>query len=153
MTRLDWFFAQVNAGENQPYAWIGNEPSLEAPWAYDFAGAPSRTQSVVRRIQREAFSDTPGGLPGNDDGGTLSAWYVFSALGLFPAVPGVAGFATGAPMFASADLHLSGGQVLHISSDSVNQVVWPHVDGARVDGSWVDWASLAGGGMLEFRGD
>src|SRR5207302_3562588 len=109
VTRLDDFFVELNAGQNRPHAWIGNEPSLNAPWAYNFAGAPARTQAVIRRIQTELFDTTPGGLPGNDDGGTTSAWFVFSALGLFPAVPGVGGLAIGSPMFPDAVVHLANG--------------------------------------------
>ena len=97
VARLDAFFNDLNAGPDRPNAWIGNEPSLNAPWAYDFAGAPQRTQAVVRQIQTGLFDTSPGGLPGNDDGGTTSAWYVLSALGLFPAVPGVGGLAIGQP--------------------------------------------------------
>src|SRR5262249_33100614 len=111
IARLDQFFSELNAGPDRPFAWIGNEPSLAAPWAYDSAGAPRRTQAVVRRIQRTLFTAEPGGLPGNDDGGTTSAWYVFSALGLYPVVPGVGGFAVGSPLFSDAVVHLAGGQV------------------------------------------
>ena len=153
IARLDAFFTEVNAGPNRPYMWIGNEPSLFAPWAYDFLGAPAQTQTVVRRIQRQAFADTPGGLPGNDDGGTLSAWYVFAALGLYPAVPGVGGFATGSPLFTQIDVNLAGGKVLHISTDAVDRPVSPYFDGVAVDGSWLDWQRVAGGGSLDFRGD
>jgi predicted alpha-1,2-mannosidase len=151
VARLDTFFTEINAGPDRPYAWIGNEPGLSSPWAYDFVGQPGRTQSVVRRIQHEAFADTPGGLPGNDDGGTLSAWYVFASLGLFPAVPGVGGFAMGAPLFASADVHLANEQTIHITSESVSNLVSPHVDGEAVTGAWIDWARLADGATLEFR--
>ena len=153
IARLDSFFTEVNAGPERPHAWIGNEPSLWAPWAYDFLGAPEKTQAVVQAIQREAFSDAPGGLPGNDDGGTLSAWYVFSALGLFPAVPGVGGFATGAPLFDSADVHLGDGQTLSITLDSADGTLRPYLNGAPLDGSWLDWSSLASGAALEFRAD
>jgi len=126
VARLDDFFAQINAGPNRPYAWVGNEPSLGVAWAYDFAGAPERTSAVVDRIRRSAFSATPGGLPGNDDGGTLSAWYVFAALGMYPAVPGVAGFATAAPLFDVADVHLADGAVLHVGRGDARP-------------AWIDW--------------
>jgi predicted alpha-1,2-mannosidase len=152
--RLDQFFSQVNAGEHRPYAWIGNEPSLDSPWVYDFAGAPSRTQAVVRQIQRSLFIDSPGGMPGNDDGGTISAWYVFSALGLYPEVPGVGGFAIGSPMFASAVVHVGNGQVLHIIGDGAAADA-PYVQSLMLDGSawessWIDWSRLANGATLEF---
>jgi len=147
--RLDAFFAQVNAGPDRPYMWIGNEPSLGIAWAYDFAGAPEKTQRAVRSIQRSAFSATPGGLPGNDDGGTLSAWYVFGALGLYPAIPGVGGFAIGSPLFSAIDVHLTDGNVVHITSDgSDNESLT--VNGSPLSGTWLDWSRLSGGATLEF---
>jgi predicted alpha-1,2-mannosidase len=153
VTRLDDFFTQVNAGPNRPYAWLGNEPSQNAAWAYDFAGAPARTQAAVRRIQRELFTPTPGGLPGNDDGGTTSAWYVFSALGMFPAVPGVGGVAVGSPLFGDAVIHLGNGQLIHIvghgaAADAPYASVL--LDGQPYDASWIEWSRLANGASVEF---
>src|SRR5437763_7202 len=84
--RLDSFFTQLNAGPDAPYSWLGNEPDLGAPWAYDFAGAPWRTQAVVRQAMNQLFRPNPGGLPGNDDLGTPSF-----AMGEAPAV----GFTSG----------------------------------------------------------
>jgi predicted alpha-1,2-mannosidase len=147
--RLDDFFSELNAGPNRAHAWIGNEPSLGAAWAYDFAGAPARTQRVVRRIQNSAFGATPGGLPGNDDGGTLSAWYVFAALGFYPAVPGVGGFALGSPLFPSMDVHLANGRALHITSDGAEEQSLS-VNGVPVGGSWLDYSQVANGATLEF---
>src|SRR5258706_623458 len=84
--RLDTFFIRLNDGPNSSYAFMGNEPSFEVPWEYDFAGAPAHTQKAVRLIQTQLFKNSPGGLPGNDDGGAMSSWYVFSAIGLYPEI-------------------------------------------------------------------
>jgi predicted alpha-1,2-mannosidase len=154
VARLDDFFGELNAGPDRPHAWMGNEPSLSAPWAYDFAGAPQRTQAVVRRIQTQLFDTTPGGLPGNDDGGTTSAWYVLSALGLFPAVPGSGGLAIGSPMFSDVVVQLANGGVLHIMAPSAASDA-PYVQAVSLDGSplqtwWIDWDRLARGATLEF---
>jgi predicted alpha-1,2-mannosidase len=149
VARLDVFLSQVNAGPDRPYMWIGNEPTLAAAWAYDFAGQPAKTQSAVRRIEQSAFSPTPDGLPGNDDGGTLSAWYVFAALGFYPAVPGVGGFAVGSPLFPAVDVHLADGNVLHITSDGAEDQALS-VDGTPVSEAWLDWSSIAAGASLEF---
>jgi putative alpha-1,2-mannosidase len=154
VARLDDLFTELNSGADRPYAWIGNEPSLSAPWAYDFAPAPARTQAVVRRIQRELFDAGPSGLPGNDDGGTTSAWYVFSALGLFPTVPGVAGVSLGSPVFADAVVHLANGRTLHIvghgAAADAPYVQDVHLDGESLAAPWLDWARLADGATLEF---
>src|ERR1019366_7788739 len=62
--RLNRELTRLNAGQDQPYAWMGNEPSFEIPWEYDFAGAPAKTEEVVRRIENKLSPIT--GLPGDD---------------------------------------------------------------------------------------
>ena len=52
-SRLDTFFTQLNAGTQLPYAFMGNEPNSNAPWVYSYAGAPAKTQSIVRRSMNE----------------------------------------------------------------------------------------------------
>ena len=108
--RLDRFFTRLNGGLNTEFAYMGNETCEEIPWIYDFVSAPSRAQAVIRRVQQELFSDQPDGLPGNDDAGAMSSWYVFSALGLYPEIPGVAGFVIGSPVFPKATIHLANGK-------------------------------------------
>jgi predicted alpha-1,2-mannosidase len=119
--RLDKHFTHLNAGETSEFAWMGNEPEEVAPWEYDFAGAPWRTQDVVRRISRECFKATPDGLPGNDDGGAMSSWEVWAMLGIFPEIPGVGGFVIGSPLFPEARLRTEGGHSLHILGLSAGQ--------------------------------
>jgi predicted alpha-1,2-mannosidase len=81
----------------------GNEHDLQVPWMYPFAGVPARTQSVLSQI-RQVFRPTPDGLPGNDDLGSLSAWYVWSALGFGPVTPGAPFFVVGSPQFEHVQL-------------------------------------------------
>ncbi len=153
--RLDRFFTRTNDGMSSEFAYMGNEPDEEVPWVYDFACAPARTQAVVRRIQTELFTDQPGGLPGNDDAGSLSSWYVFSALGLYPEIPGVAGFAVGSPVFPLATLHLDNGKTIRIVGKNA-ALANPFVQSLKLNGQphggpWVAWSALAGGGVLEFE--
>lgn len=152
--RLDRFFTKLNDGAASPYAFMGNEPSIGAPWEYDFAGAPSHTQDVVRRIQTQLYRNTTGGLPGNDDGGTMSAWYVFSALGLYPEIPGVGGFVVGSPLFASATIRLAGGHTLQINAPAAAgnapYVQSMSLNGAPTTSTWVPWAAVKDGATLDF---
>ena len=67
---------------------MDNEPSIGAPWLYLFAGRPFRTQAAVRQAMNTLWADAPHGIPGNDDLGAMSAWYVWSAMGLYPDLPG-----------------------------------------------------------------
>jgi predicted alpha-1,2-mannosidase len=84
---------------------LNNEPDMEAPWAYHYAGRPDRTARVVHSALTWQFGTGPGGLPGNDDSGGLSSWYVWASLGLFP-VAGQSLFLLNAPAFARAALHV-----------------------------------------------
>ena len=85
------------------------------PWLYDWLRRPYGTQAAVRRGLR-LYSPSPAGYPGNDDLGTLSAWYVFGALGLYPEVPGVGLLAIGSPLFGHASVALAHGRRLTISA-------------------------------------
>ena len=154
IARLDRHFTELNAGPGSEYAFMGNEPELKTPWAYAFAGAPWRSQQVVRRILLELFRNAPEGMPGNDDGGVLSSWVVFAAIGLYPEIPGVGGFVTGSPLFPEVTVHLAGGGDLRIHAP-LAAAGTPFVQGLRVNGTdynspWIPWERLAGGAELEF---
>jgi predicted alpha-1,2-mannosidase len=155
--RLNMHFRQLNAGPGSPYAFMGNEPEFEVPWEFDAAGAAYRTQEVVRRIETQLFSAGPGGLPGNDDGGALSSWYIFAALGLYPEIPGVAGFVLGSPLFPAVTVHLGNGHLLRIAGQAVNGTPdsVPYVQSLTLNGwsygsPWIPFTALANGATLQF---
>ena len=104
-SRLDAMLSRLNTDRYAPYAWLGNEPSFGMPWLYLWLQSPAKTQSTVRRATTTLFRPTPAGLPGDDDLGAMSAWYVWSSLGLYPAIPGVGGLAIGSPTFDLATIH------------------------------------------------
>ena len=87
-----------------------NEPDMAYPYLFDYIeGEGWRTQKEVRNAMDRNFTDSPGGLPGNDDCGTLSSWYIFSALGFYPACPGSTGYQIGSPIFDKVILKLDHG--------------------------------------------
>ncbi|WP_307834428.1 GH92 family glycosyl hydrolase [Paractinoplanes lichenicola] len=88
---------------------LNNEPDMEAPWAYHYAGRPDRTAQVVHSALTWQFGTGPGGLPGNDDSGGLSSWYVWASLGLFP-VAGQHLFLVNTPAFERAALQMPEGE-------------------------------------------
>jgi predicted alpha-1,2-mannosidase len=107
-SRLRRFLRKLNGGAggtHTDHALLGNEPTLHVPWLYDWARRPYGTQAAVRRALR-LYGTSPDGYPGNDDLGTLSSWYVFGALGLYPEVPGVGLLAIGSPLFERASIAL-----------------------------------------------
>jgi predicted alpha-1,2-mannosidase len=112
---------------------LGNEPSIELPWEYDWYAAPQDTQSSVRAIEDDLWSDSPGGIAGNDDLGEMSSWYVWSALGLYPEVPGTADLAIGSPLFTSAVITTSTGTLTIDAPNAATDA--PYVDGLRINGA------------------
>ncbi len=151
--RLNRYFIHLNAGDTSPFAFMGNEPCEGDPWVYDYAGAPWLTQRVVGRIQDKLFTDSPSGIPGNDDGGALSSWYVFSALGMYPLVPGAGIYVLGCPLFPKAVLHLKKGTVTIIGRGAASGS--PCVRSVKVDGRlwnkpWIRFSGISYGATLRF---
>jgi predicted alpha-1,2-mannosidase len=158
--RLDGFFRatdgswSVRGGDPLRYD-PTNEPGIHAPWLYNALGQPWKTQATVRQILDTVYGTGPSGLPGNDDLGTMSAWYVFSALGLYPQTPGSASMLLGAPLFPSAVVDRPGGADLTIGAPGAD-AAHPYIDAVRVNGrptqrSWTDAGLTAKGGRIAFR--
>jgi putative alpha-1,2-mannosidase len=129
-----------------------NETVEHIPYLFSAAGRSDLTQYWVRAIMDGRYKDEPGGLPGNDDLGALSSWYVFSALGFYPTCPGRPFYTIGAPLFRRVVVHLSGGKALVISSDGRGRYV------QRVlfnGGPWrsmeLSHEALMRGGRLDFE--
>jgi len=152
--RLDNHFTKLNDGPKSQYAFIGNEPEFEVPWEYDFAGTPYKTQDVVRRIQLQLFTNTPGGLPGNDDAGAMSSWYLFSAIGLYPEIPGVGGFAVGSPLFSQTTISLGNGKTLQINgndaSDKNQYLQSLTINTQLYTNPWIPYEMINNGAVIAF---
>ncbi|MFL6077330.1 MAG: GH92 family glycosyl hydrolase [Mycobacteriales bacterium] len=133
---LDGVLTQLHGARAVPYVDMGNEPSFEVPWEYDYAGAPWKAQQAVRRVQQELYTATPAGEAGNDDLGTTSAWYVWSALGFYPETPGTADLALGSPVFPTAVVRAGNGATLTLSAPAAATDA-PYVHRMTVDGH--DW--------------
>jgi predicted alpha-1,2-mannosidase len=104
----------------------GNEPSHAIAYLYNDAGAPAKTQRRVRAIMSSQFGAGTDGLPGNDDAGQMSAWYVLSAMGFYPVCPGTPSYSIGSPIFSQVVIHLTNGKrftVLARGSSAENQFV------------------------------
>jgi predicted alpha-1,2-mannosidase len=130
-----------------------NEPDLHAPWMYALIGRPEKTSVVVRAAQT-LFVNGPAGVTGNDDLGTMSAWYVFSVLGMYPAVPGTGEFVPHAPKFRRAVVHLENGKDIVIKAEAADTTKTQVVD--RIRSGWlsrrkdrIELAELRSGTSLE----
>ncbi|SCF26633.1 alpha-1,2-mannosidase, putative [Micromonospora purpureochromogenes] len=149
---LDTHFVTLNDALGSE-AWMGNEASFGAPWLYAYTGQPHKTQQVVRRVQTELFRNTPDGLPGNDDLGSMSSWYVWAALGMYPAVPGTADLVLGSPLFPQTVVTLPNGATLTINAPAAQASV-PFIQSMQYNGSSWDKAylpptALTAGGTID----
>lgn len=154
VNRLDPLFRRLDGGPTDPYDWAGNEPGFSLPWVYDFAGAPWRTQAVVRQIMSNRYTSTVGGLPGNDDLGALSSWYVWAALGLYPEVPGVAGWTVTSPLFPHISIRGEAGNRLDIEARGSGRHA-VYLQSLRLDGTpyrhaWLPLSALRKSSALIF---
>jgi predicted alpha-1,2-mannosidase len=149
VSRLDSFFTYLNAGPNQPYEWAGNEPSLSTPWIYDYAGAPYKTQSIVHDLLTSVYADSPGGEPGNDDLGSMSSWFVWSSIGLYPETPGAAVLDVGAPIFPNVALNIPHGHPVTLAAPGATTSTYVqslNVDGRSWSDDWVPAGLVTGNG-------
>ena len=135
-----------------PYYWHGNEPDIHAAYLFDDAGRPDLTQKWVRWIMKTRYGAGAAGLDGNDDYGTLSAWYVFSTMGLYP-LAGSTRYRIGSPIFDSTAVHLEGGDLEIVAHDAGEGRYY--IQDARIDDSplvapFVDHSQIVEGATLEF---
>jgi len=131
----------------------GNEPSHHLAFLYNYLGRPSRTQELTRQILDELYDDTPEGISGNEDCGQMSAWYLFTALGLYPVTPASGELQITTPRFREVTLTLPKGQ-LTITTDK-DPAEYPYIrsislNGKEVHRLFVTTVELAGGGTLAY---
>jgi predicted alpha-1,2-mannosidase len=97
---------------------MGNEPSMHIPYLYNLAGKPWKTQKRVRMLMDTWFRNDLMGIPGDEDGGGLSAFFVFSAMGFYPVTPGIPEYQLGSPLFSKVRIRLENGKYFTIRAGS-----------------------------------
>ena len=149
--RLDEFFTRLDAGYNDAWFASGNEPSFHIPWIYNWVGTPYKAQEIINRVLNEQYSSKIDGLPGNDDLGTMGAWYVFACIGLYPEIPGVGGFTVNTPIFSSVKVHLKKGDIVIKGGSEKNIYIKSmKLNGKPYDSTWIDWDQLNNGATIEY---
>ena len=131
---------------------MGNEPSLHIPYLYNYAGTPWKTQKRVRMLLDTWFTNSPFGIPGDEDGGGLSGFIVFSSIGFYPVTPGIPAFNICSPVFTEVKVNLKDNKIFHIiarNSDRQNK----YIQSAKLNGSewnkpWFGWDAIKDGGEL-----
>lgn len=133
---------------------MANEPSLHIPYLYNYAGQPWRTQKRIRTLLKQWFRNDLMGIPGDEDGGGMTAFVVFSQLGLYPVTPGLPMYVIGSPMFREAKLYMGNGKTFEIvchAYDPENKFIQSaKLNGKDWNKSWIGHEDLSKGGKLEF---
>ena len=131
---------------------MANEPSLHIPYLYNYAGAPWKTQKRVRQMLDTWFRDDLMGVPGDEDGGGMTSFVVFSSLGLYPVTPGDPVYTIGSPVFEDSEMRLSNGKVFKIKakgvSDENKYIQSATLDGKPLEGPWITHEAIMAGGTL-----
>ncbi len=134
---------------------MGNEPSFAIPYLYNRLGEPWKTQKRVRMLLESFFPDTLQGIPGDEDGGGMSAFVVFSMMGFYPVTPGIPVYDIGSPVFAKTTIHLRNGKDFVIvakgSSRENKYVRSVRLNGKVLEQVWFRHADVADGGRLELE--
>lgn len=133
---------------------MANEPSLHIPYLYNYAQAPYKTQHRIRSLIHQWFRNDLMGVPGDEDGGGLSSFVVFSMMGFYPVTPGLPVYHIGSPFFSSVKLKLGNGKVLEIVTRNCS-VDNKYIQSAKLNGKtwskpWFSHEDIANGGKLEF---
>ncbi len=151
----DGFNANLDRFHIAKQYWHGNEPGHQIPFLYNYSGQPWKTQELVTQIMKTEYSNSVGGLSGNDDAGQMSAWYVFAALGFYPVTPSVAEYVISGPHFDKITLALGNGKELIINakgaSSGSNYIQRMSFNGVEYGKSYLNHFSIMKGGILHFE--
>jgi len=146
ISRLDTFFTKN-------YYNMSNEPGFFAPCLYSYSGRPDKTQEIVRRTLAKNYNSGRAGIPGNDDSGAMSSWYIFHTMGFFPNA-GQDVYIFTAPSFKKATLHLESGKQLVITTQSLSEknncIQSVKLNGKIWHQSWFRHGDIKDGGSIEF---
>lgn len=147
------FYSQMpdHTGNVGQYS-MANEPSLHIPYLYNYAGQPWKTQKRVRKLLKTWFRDDLMGIPGDEDGGGMSAFVVFSSLGFYPVTPGIPIYNIGSPVFEKSKIRLSNGKTLEIIAEGVSDenkyIQSVSLNGCDLNKPWFSHDDIKDGGKL-----
>jgi predicted alpha-1,2-mannosidase len=134
---------------------MGNEPSMATPYVYNHLGVPWKTQKRVRQLLEYWFTDTALGIPGDEDGGGMSAFAVFSMMGFYPVVPGAPVYELGSPVFSEVSIRLKNGKLLRVvakdSSRDKKYIQSVRLNGQRQNRVWFRHADVLKGLTVELE--
>ncbi len=148
------FLTLLDSAFDSRYIPFDNEPVLHVPYFFNYTRFPHKTQQRVRKLMQSHYDVSAGGLPGNDDLGSMSAWYVFSAMGFFPFCPGRPSYEIGSPLFEKVTIHLQNGKKFVIATQN-NGADHCYIKKLMLNGQqyrklWLSHSTIMDGGKLSF---
>ncbi|RVU00146.1 glycoside hydrolase family 92 protein [Mucilaginibacter limnophilus] len=134
---------------------MGNEPSFHIPYLYNFTASPWKTQRQIRLLLDVWFKDNIFGIPGDEDGGGMTAFVVFSSMGFYPVTPGVPVYTIGSPLFASVSINLPNGKQFKLTAKNCSvqnkYIQSAKLNGKTLDTPWFTHEQLVNGAELELE--
>jgi len=134
---------------------MGNEPSFHIPYLYNYAGEPWKTQKRIRFLLDVWFQDNIFGIPGDEDGGGMTAFVVFSSMGFYPVTPGLPVYNIGSPVFEEISIKLDNGNTFTIMAagcSKVNKYIQSvRLNGKTLDRPWFTHKDILKGSTLELE--
>ena len=134
---------------------MANEPSLHIPYIYNYGGAPWKTQKRIRQCLKTWFRNDVMGIPGDEDGGGLTSFVVFSSMGFYPVTPGLPIYNIGSPLFEDVQVSLPSGKVFRIiaknCSDTNKYIQSARLNGKEWNKPWFSHDDIKNGGTLELK--
>ena len=131
---------------------MANEPSFHIPYLYNYAGQPWKTQKRIRTLLKEWYRNDLMGVPGDEDGGGMSAFVVFSAMGFYPVTPGSPTYNIGSPVFSCIKIRLSNGKIFEIealnNSEENTYIQSATLNGVEWNKPWFSHSDIMSGGKL-----
>lgn len=132
----------------------GNEPSHHVAYLYNYTDSPWKTQKYVSEIMHELYKNSPDGLCGNEDCGQMSAWYVMSAMGIYPVNPVSGEYQIGTPMFSEMQIRFAENKVFKILAKNVSRencyVKSVKLNGVTLEKPFINHKDIMKGGVIEF---
>jgi predicted alpha-1,2-mannosidase len=134
---------------------MGNEPSFHIPYLYNYFGAPWKTQKRTRFLLDVWFKDNIFGIPGDEDGGGMTAFVVFSSMGIYPVVPGEPYYAITSPVFEKVTIDLTNGKKFNViapgASKTKKYIQKAFVNGKEINSPFITHEQIMGGATLELE--
>lgn len=134
---------------------MANEPSLHIPYLYNYAGQPWKTQKCLRQLLHEWFRNDLMGVPGDEDGGGMSAFVVFSQMGFYPVTPGLPVYTIASPVFEKVSIKPGNSKIFEIEAHHASMenkyIQSATLNGEKLDKPWITHDALINGGKLVFE--